>query len=59
MHEHRITSTYWAAGDYWTRRGTSYVIGENGWKAGEHEGEDRPQVKILTKYIEMKKAGKQ
>ena len=59
MHEHRITSTYWAAGDYWTRRGTSYVIGENGWKPGEHVGEDRPQVKILTKYIEMKKAGKQ
>ena len=54
-----ITSTYWAAGDYWSRRGTSYVIGENGWKAGEHVGEDRPQVKILTKYIEMKKAGKQ
>lgn len=58
MHEYRMTSTYWAAGEYWTRRGTSYVIGENGWKPGEHEGEDRPQVAILTKYIELQKAGK-
>ena len=53
MHEHRITSTYWAAGDYWTRRGTSYVIGKNGWKPGEHDGEERPQTKILKKYIKL------
>jgi endoglucanase len=58
MHEHRITSTYWAAGEFWTRRGTSYIIGENGWKPGEHEGEDRPQLKILMKYIQMQKDGK-
>lgn len=58
MHEYRMSSTYWAAGEYWTRRGTSYVIGENGWKPGEHEGEDRPQVAILQKYMEKLKAGK-
>jgi endoglucanase len=58
MHEHRISSTYWAAGEYWTRRGNSYVIGENGWKTGEHVGEDRPQVPILMKYIKLSQEGK-
>ena len=58
MHKHRVSSTYWAAGDYWTRRGTTYVIGRNGWKPGTHEGEDRPQVKVLTKYIQKAEVGK-
>lgn len=49
---------YWAAGERWSRKGTSYVIGENGWKPGEHEGEDRPQLKILMKYVELQKAAK-
>lgn len=56
IHEHRITFTYWAAGEYWSRKGTSYIIGENGWRPGEHEGEDRPQMKLLSKYIELEKS---
>jgi len=56
MHENRITYTYWAAGEHWTRRGDSYVIGENGWKPGTHAGEDRPQLKLIMKYIELDKA---
>lgn len=53
IHENRITFTYWAAGEYWSRKGTSYIIGENGWKPGEHIGEDRPQLKLLMKYMEL------
>lgn len=53
MRDNCIASTYWAGGEYWTP-GRNYVIDPVGWKDPKDREamKDRPQLEILTKYME-------
>ena len=52
MHQNKVISTYWAAGERWTP-GHSWCIDPIGWKDPESRKawRDRPQLELLLKYI--------
>ncbi len=59
MEENCLPSTYWAAGTCWTP-GKDWVIEPTGWKdpADRTAMKDRPQLKILQKYMRKAVDGK-
>lgn len=50
--ENGLANTYWAAGKRFTS-GQGYVISQNGWPPKLKERGDRPQLKLLRKYIAL------